>query len=398
MKQNGNKNRLKNRLIFYITLIFTLIFGIIGCQNSDKGQYAEYANGQRPQEAAPQKNDESLQGNIPENSVVVEKGNMRYFLSRDGDRSDYQIHVGLYSQEINDTNAERLIYDFMEKPQLAGDFVYFLSYSHQLRRVNVKAAKPPGGIVAMEVKLYSLYDHWAYYWNESDTYLYRIDLTDIKDTPQKIGEFKKLIYLIARGDFVLAVNSFREEVPQKSNTTIQVWKLSPDGRKKDLVMSNPGSLSVQFIQPYQDHIYYLEDNIIWRINIMGEDKEKVYTPNGSNIHSFIVSNNQIYLEEYTDIDFYIYSSVNLNGEDKRLIFNYRSPLSNESSANGTIDTMNMFGFDVTQDYLFLSGASCYHGEILTTRIPIAGNAQGKKEEVFFNGAWRSAADYVKEVD
>jgi len=401
MDINNNK---RNRQIFiiYIMLIFTLIFGVIGCQNSDKGQTATNSNNSGSNTAAPQENDENLQGNIPGNLIrtsnVVEKGDTRYFLSRDGDRSNYLTHTGLYLQSVNDTAAKRLVYDYIQNPQIVGEFVYYLNDKNQLCRVNAKTKEPKQEIVLQGVYLYSLYDHWVYYWNKSDTFLYRLDLSNIQSAPQKMTEFKELDTLIARGDYILAVERNTERSSQKVNSTFQAWKLSPDGSKKDLFLSIPQS-EPNLIQPYKDQIYFLQTNVIWCVNSSGKNKKQVYTPENSKITYFIVYDNRIYTEEFTDKDRQTYASVDLQGKDKRLIFTYRSPVdTNGLAVNGTMDNMTIYNFNVTRDYLFLTGASYYLGEILTTRIPITGRAEEKKEEVFFNGAWRSAADYVKETD
>jgi hypothetical protein len=398
-----NNNKRNWQVFIYIMLIFTLTFGAIGCQNSDKGQTAVNSNNSGSNTAAPQENDENLQGNIlpgdlMRTSNVVEKGNTRYFLSRDGDRSNYLTDTGLYLQSIEDTAAKRLVYDDIQNPQIAGDFVYYLNDKNQLCRVNAKAKEPKQEIVLQGVYLYSLYDHWVYYWNKSDTFLYRLDLSNIQSAPQKMTEFKELDTLIARGDYILAVERNTERSPQKINSIYQAWKLSPDGSKKDLFLSIPQS-EPNLIQPYKDQFYYLQSNIIWCINSSEKNKKQVYTPENSKITSFIVYDNRIYTEEFTDKDPHMYASVDLQGKDKRFIFTYRSPVDTLGSAvNGTMDTMSIYRFNVTRDYLFLTGPSYYIGEILTTRIPIAGKAEDKEEEVFFNGAWRSIEDYVEEVD
>lgn len=97
------------------------------------------------------------------------------------------------------------------------------------------------------------YCNRVYYWNECDTYLYRLDLMDIKNVPFKIVAFKKLNALIARGDFILAVDRFREGDPQKATTTIRIWKLSPDGSKKDLLMSDNWGFLLSRRNPYNPH-------------------------------------------------------------------------------------------------------------------------------------------------
>ncbi|MCB8818093.1 DUF5050 domain-containing protein [Desulfosporosinus shakirovi] len=401
MDINNNK---RNRQIFsiYIMLIFTLIFGAIGCQNSGQGQTASNSNNSGSNTAAPQENDENLQGNIPgnliRNSYVVEKGDTRYFLSRDGDRSNYLTHTGLYLQSVDDNAAKRLIYDYIRNPQIAGDFVYYLSDKNQLCRVNTKTKEPKQEIIQQGVYLYSLYDHWVYYWNKSDTFLYRLDLSNIQSAPQKMTESKEMDTLIARGDYILAVERNTERSSQNVNSTFQAWKLSLDGTKKDLFLSIPQS-EPNLIQPHKDQLYYLQSNIIWCTNSSGKNKKQVYSPENSKITYFIIYDNRIYTEEFTDKDRHTYVSVDLQGKDKRLIFTYRSPIdTNGSTVNGTMDDMTIYNFNVTRDYLFLTGASYYHGEILTTRLPIAGDAEGKKEEVFLNGAWRSIEDYVEEID
>jgi hypothetical protein len=77
---------------------------------------------------------------------------MRYFLSHDGNRQNYLTRIGLYRQGVNDTAAERLVYDDnIQCPQLAGDFVYYLKEKNanlkrlmQLCRVNAKTANQRG--------------------------------------------------------------------------------------------------------------------------------------------------------------------------------------------------------------------------------------------------------------
>lgn len=211
-------------------------------------------------------------------------------------------------------------------------------------------------------------------------------------------EFKELNSLMARGDFILVVERVIERSPQKVNTILKAWKLALDGSIKYLFLSTPHS-SPDLIQLYGDQIYYEEDNTIWSINSFDKNKKQIYRPENSKITSFIVFDNRIYIEEYTNKDRHMYVSVDLQGKDRHLIFTYRSPIgTKEFSVNGAMDGMTIDNFNVTRDYLFLTGCSAYLGEILTTRIPIAGKAEEKKEEVFFNGAWRSFLDYVKEAE
>lgn len=108
---------------------------------------------------------------------------MRFFLSHDGDRMDYLTRTGLYFQSVNSSTAKRLVYDYIESPQVAGDFVYYLKDKNQLCRVNANTKKPKEEIVQQGVYLYSIYDHWVYYWNKNDTFLYRLDLSNIKSAP-----------------------------------------------------------------------------------------------------------------------------------------------------------------------------------------------------------------------
>lgn len=445
----NNYKKNKQSFTICITLVFTLIFGTIGCSNSSKEQTTIYStnsdsniiNKQESNEylktnantknlgsdttdkqdnnenlqtdtnsenlwstsTPQQKNNENLQGSIlPGNfagkNVVLEKGSIRFFLSHDGDRMDYLTRTGLYFQSVNSSVAKRLVYDYIESPQVAGDFVYYIKDKNKLCRINTNTKKPKEEIVQQEVNLYSIYDRWVYYWNKNDTFLYRLDLSNIKSAPKKIVEFKELNSLMARGDFILVVERVIERSPQKVNTILKAWKLALDGSTKYLFLSTPHS-SPDLIQPYGNYIYYEENNTIWSINSYDKNKKQIYRPENSKIISFIVFDNRIYIEEYTDIDPHMYVSVDLQGKGRQLIFTYRSPIgTKESFVNGAMDGMAIKYFNVTQNYLFLTGRSAYLGEILTTRIPIAGKAEKKKEEVFFNGAWRSYLDYVKEAE
>lgn len=429
----NNKKKFKNvqALALGLVLLFAMVASVFNWYaKTGKGE-ATMSTGKDPvqNEAAPQKdretldttditstqtalaiieppeNDERLQGNIPGNvlgvyntSIVVERGDMRFFLSRDGNRKDYQKLTGLYGQGVGDTAAERIAYGYIENPQMLGDFVYYRDYykKDQLNRVNVKAEEPRPEIVLEGVRLFSLYDHWVYYWNKDDTFVYRLDLTDAQATPQKLAGFADLASLMTRGDFILIVERDFKRSAQRVETTNLVWKISPDGLKKDILIRLPAS-GGNFVQPYQDRLYYLQDNKIWRMDFTGEYKAQVVTPDSSKIDSFIVYDKRIYMEEYNYTYPHMYTSVDLEGGDKRHIFTYRSPEGPDDSFNGVIDGMHIIGFNVTRDYLFIGGYSYYHGEFLTTRVPIAGDAERKEEEVFFNGAWGSIGDYIKEI-
>lgn len=412
-------NKYRLNVIISITLIFALISGITGCQQANKDQTATYMKNTEPNitvlpengaatlpennsQALP-KNDENLQGsNAPTNmlahsNTVAERGDTRYFLSRDGDRSGYLTKTGLYLQGVNDTDAKRLVYDYIDNLQVAGDFVYYLKDRNQLFRINAKTEEPEPEFVQQGVDIYSLYDHWAYYWNKNDTFLYRLDLSNIQSAPEKMAELKQLDTLAARGDYVLAVERYRDTSSQKVVSTFRAWKFYPDGTK-EVVLNIPQN-QANLIQPYGDQIYYLEGNTIWCMDSSGKNKAPVYTPENSKINYFILYDNRIYTEERTEKEPRVYSSLDLLGKDKRLIFIYRGPgYAPPSSVNGTMDVVYMYRFNVTRDYLFLTGASYYMGEVLTTRVPIAGDAESKKEEIFFNGAWRPAQDYVKEAE
>ncbi|MGE5630982.1 MAG: DUF5050 domain-containing protein [Caulobacteraceae bacterium] len=404
-----NKKSIKKEKVpsLGVLLLLVVMIGVyVWYTNMTKNQAGNpVGEGSMQNKSAPQENDDRLQSNIPGNllganttSIVVEREGMRYFLSRDGDRADYQKLTGLYRQGVGDITAERIAYGYIENPQVLGNFVYYRGYykDDRLYRVDISAEEPKQEIVAEGVSLYSLYDHWVYYWNKSDTYMYRLDLADAQAIPQKLVNFGDLASLVARGDFILGVERDINRSAQRVETSILVWRLSPDGLKKDILISIP-TLRANFVQPYHDRIYYLQDNKIWRIDLAGENKEQVYTPDDFKIRSFIIYDNRIYTEEYSYKYPHIYASVNLEGGDKWHIFTYRSPGGPEDPFNSVMDGMHIIGFNVTQEYLFIGGYSSYNGEFLTTRVLIAGDAEGKEEEVFFNGTWGSIWDYIKEI-
>jgi hypothetical protein len=389
-------------------VILSLVLVVSGCQKTGTNPAnlnSNTSSNSTENNQISSEDNPALQGNVPLNSIVAEKDSHRYFLSHDGDRAGYLVDTSLYRQGINESSAVRLAIGQIEYLQTAGDYVYYLKQGEanvyhlmQLCRINTKTANPKEEIVKEDVNLYSLYDHWAFYWDKKDSSLYRLDLATHGAKPQKIAEFADLDSLIARGDFILVIERETVRKPQKIITTSKIWKLSADGSKKDLLMSED-YYKVSFIQPYQDSVYFVKDYSIQRINITGGNSEKVYTPDATKIQSFKINNNRIYAEEYSSSEKHIYTSMNLDGTDKRLIFTYHSPVDTQgSTVNGALDKMNIHAFDITQDYLVLTGSSYYIGEILTTRIPIAGEAGAKKEEVFFNGAWISIKDYFEEAD
>lgn len=384
-----------------ILVILSLVFVVSGCQKT--GMNSTNPNSNTPSDLnvnyeIPSENNPALQGNVSLNAIVVEKDSNRYFLSHDGDRSGYLVDTGLYRQGIDEPSAVRLAIGQIEYPQTSGDYVYYLVDKNKLCRMNANDSNPKQEVILDGVSLYSLYGHWVFCWNKNDSYLYRLDLANSGAKPQKIAEFADLDSLIARGDFILAVERETVRESQKVTTTAKIWKLSADGAKKDLLMSEE-YYKVSSIQPYQNSVYYLKDYSIQRINITSGNSEKVYTSDGTKIQAFKIYNNRIYAEEYSSTEKHIYTSINLYGKDKRYIFTYHSPVTTPGAEiNGALENMNIHDFDITRNYLILTGSSYYIGEILTTRIPIAGEAETKKEEVFFNGAWRSIKDYVKEAD
>jgi len=271
----------QHAFITYILVILFLVILISGCQKSGTNPTSPNVDApvnSNTNNGIPSENSPSLQGNVPFNLIVAEKENVSYFLSHDGDRSGYLVDTGLYRQGINESTAVRLAIGQIKNPQTAGDYVYYLMDKKKLCRVNAQESNPKQEVVLEGVTLYSLYDHWAFYWNKSDSSLYRMDLVGTEATPQKIAGFADLDSLTARGDFILAIERETVRDSQKVVTTAKVWKLSVDGSKKDLLMSDE-YYKISYIQSYQDQIYYLEDNIIWRINIAGDaegKKEEVF--------------------------------------------------------------------------------------------------------------------------
>jgi len=75
----------------------------------------------------------------------------------------------------------------------------------------------------------------------------------------------------------------------------------------------------------------------------------------------------------------MYISVDLEGKDKRLIFNLRGPQGylgeDKSKINSILNEMHIWGFNVTREYLYLTGADSNYGQTLLSRIPIAGAAE-----------------------
>jgi len=384
-----------------VIVLFVLFFEIIGCSNTKS---LSNSKNLLSEERSSTQNQESLQGNTLGNlvgasyrdSVVAEKENWLYFISHDGDRSQYLTRTGLYRQETDQTTAKRLVYDYIECPQTSGDFIYYLN-KQQLCRLNGKTEGEKQEIIAEGVDLYSIYDHWVYYWSKKDGCLYRLDLKD-PAPPRRLAEFNDLDTLASRGDFILAVERNLQISSQKVDNTLNVWQLSPDGSAQDLLITIP-CLGENYIQPYGNRIYYLQDNIIWSVDLGWKNKQQAYLPDSSKISSFIVYKNRIYTEEYPNNTYQIsYLSLNLEGKDRKLLFAYQGPEGDNPDLNGVLEKMSIFGFNVAGDYLFHTGSSFYLSEILTTRIPIGGTAEGKTEEVFFNGAWRSIKDYVEEAD
>ncbi|MDO0823873.1 DUF5050 domain-containing protein [Desulfosporosinus nitroreducens] len=390
--------------IIGMVLTLSIILGV-GCTKFPVTE----ENGQKPHDnirgntiPVAQENVENLQGNILgnlviRNSMVAEKGNTHYFIYYIAGSSDES--TGLYSQELDDTLAKTLVTNesSIVLPQVSGDFVYYLSSGKGLCRINTKAREAKEEVVAPSAGRYSIYDHWAYFWKGAEDSLYYMDLTDIKNPPQKIAEFpdSDLDFLAARGDFILAVARLGN--PQQRNMSTQIWKLSPDGEKKELLTATPNWPDTD-IQPYKNHIYYYQDNAIWRTNLEGENKEQVYTSNNS-ISEFIIYADRIYLVEGNEHDPHMYISVDLEGKDKRLIFNLRGPKGNlgedKSKINSIFDEMHIQRFNVTREYLYLTGAGYNSGQIWLSRIPIAGAAEEKKAETLVGWRWRSVDYFIQ---
>lgn len=346
-----------------------------------------------------QENDETLQGNtlgnlVTLNCMVAEKGNTHYFIYYLAGGPDES--TAIYSQGLDDTLAKTLVTneDSIALPQVSGDFVYYLSIGKGLCRINTQVQQAKEEVVAQSAGRYSIYDHWAYFWNGAEDSLYCMDLTDIKNPPPKIAEFPDadLDILAARGDFILAVATLGS--PQQRNKSTQIWKLSPDGEKKELLMTMP-NWDETYIQPYKDHLYYYQDSVIWRTNLEGENKEQVYTSDNY-FNQFIVYADRIFFVEGNKHDQHMYISVDLEGKDKRLIFNLKGPIGyqgeDKSKLNSILDEMHIWEFNVTGEYLYLTGVAYNSGSILLSRIPIAGAVEEKQAETLSGWRWRSA-DY-----
>lgn len=346
-----------------------------------------------------QENVENLQGNILgnltiDNCMVVEKEDTHYFINSIAGSSDES--TAIYSQGPDDKLAKTRVTNenSIGWPQVSGDFVYYLSRGKELCRIDTQAQEAKEEVVAPSAGRYSIYDHWAYFWNGTENSLNYIDLLDINNPPQKIAEFPDagLDILAVRGDFILVVTKLGS--PQQRNRSTQIWKLSPDGEKKELFMTTP-NWDNTYIQPYKKHIYYYQDKAIWRTDLDGENKVQVYTSN-NDFNEFIVYVDRIFLVEGNEHDQHMYLSVDLEGKDKRLIINLRGPIGSlgedVSKINCVLDEMYIRGFNVTREYLYLTGASYNSGQIMLSRIPIAGAAEEKKAETLVGWRWRSV-DY-----
>lgn len=406
MGENKKKKQPKKIQTVIIGMVLTL--SIILGVSCTKFPVTE-ENGQKPHDnnrgntiPVAQENVENLQGNtlgnlVIRNSMVVQKGNMHYFIYYIAGGPDES--TALYSQRLDDTLAKTLVTNegSIVLPQVSGDFVYYLSSGKGLCRINTKAREAKEEVVVQSAGRYSIYDHWAYFWNGTEDSLYYMDLTDIKNPPRKIAEFpdSDLDILAARGDFILAVAKLGS--PLQGNTSTQIWKLSPDGEKKELLMTKP-NWDNAYIQPYKNHIYYYQDNAIWRTNLEGENKEQVYTSNNYP-YEFIIYADRIFLVEGNEHDPHMYISVDLEGKDKRLIFNLRGPKGNlgedKSKINSILDEMHIWEFNVTREYLYLTGVSYNSGQTLLSRIPITGAAEKKKAETLSGWRWRSVDYFIQ---
>ncbi len=404
MVENKNKKQSSKIKIIGITLTLIIILGV-SCAKLPVTQ----ENKQKPHDnnlgntiPVAQENVENLQGNIlgnlvVRNSMVAEKGDTHYFIYYIAGSSDES--TALYSQGLNDTLAKTLVTNETSiiLPQVSGDFVYYLINGKGLCRINTKALEAKEEVVAQSAGRYSIYDHWAYFWNETEDSLYYMDLMDIMAPPRKIAEFpdSDLDILVARGDFILAVAKFGS--PMQKNMSTQIWKLSPDGEKKELLMTT-SNWNDTYIQPYQNHIYYYQDNAIWLTSLEGENKEQVYTSNNY-LHEFIVSADRIFLVEGNEHDPHMYISLDLKGKDKRLIFNLRGLKGylgeDKSKINSVLDEMHIREFSVTREYLYLTGVAYNSGQIWLSRIPIAGTAEEKKAETLSGWRWRSVDYFIQ---
>ncbi len=158
-------------------------------------------------------------------------------------------------------------------------------------------------------------------------------------------------------------------------------------------------------QTVGDNLYYKTtpsnsegkiNNLIWSINYKTGEKSIIYdqekvSPSMNGLNAYVVHDNIIYLWEDND-EKNVFSSYAMESGTYKTFMEYACEPTD--LANGVLDPIHIFNFETADDYIYLNGKCYVNGNYLTTRFPVAGNIKGKQEEVFYDGKWISASEYL----
>jgi hypothetical protein len=346
--------------------IFALLISISGCLNT---------------------NSEKLQGNVPGNKMALEREGVLYFVSPDMHTDSYAI----YRQAGDDVPVKILTGSLLPDRGIgiSGDFLYYIKdYPYTLYRINVANQSAKEEKIIENASSFSLYDHRLFYWNPQDKFIYTLDISEGFPKPQALNQVEPLFLMEAYKDEVLYITGDFKQATDGNNYSQQLWRMNDKGESQLLLETS----HLDQCRPYQDYIYYLSNKEIWRIDANGENQMKIYSPDDdASVRYFIVYKDRIYILEQAP-GLYYFRSVNLAGKERQTIYNYRPP---EKDFNGVIEYLKLITFNVTEKHLFLDGYSFFSGAHLITRIPIAGEADQKFEEVLLNGHWINSEVYVQ---
>jgi hypothetical protein len=368
-----------NKYMGYSVVILALL--LASCATSSDGDGAPIASNHYDPALGG-----NLNGNITQGSwgCVVEREGQTYFFGEE--------NHSIFQQASPEAPPVRLIFApdmrFSYLTEQNG-YLYFINFN-QLCRLSIQ--QPEIEIIA-EADGYSLYGQFIYYYrNNQRDLMYVIDLAANDLTPQYFTcpeerNFMVSDTMLAGPDYI--IYSLVNNNGEPGAHTWYLIKRSLNG-EVTVLDAQPGR-RFGGLQIYDDKLYYMYGRSIYCLDLQSKVKQEVYKISLGD--KFIVFEGNIYIREMIESGVLIYSVLDTAG-NIRVICRYESIRDNWREGTGILEEMHILGFEIADGYIYTNAWSVKNGSLQTTRFPIAGEAEGKKEEWFYGGEWHPYIDFA----